>query len=123
MCLEILKMKLSENFMFVLLKKYSFLEYLRMVKNRFCIIKQKVQKALKMKIVNFLTIIYFTKKSDTHLIYDLTYIILNVNNHFTQQAAWERYCKKNICLKLFSFLHNEHLGLGSNPRDSQLVSK
>ena len=64
MCLEILKMKLFENFMFVLLKKYSCLEYLRMVKNRFYIIKQKIQKALKMKIVNFLTII-FSQKSQT----------------------------------------------------------
>ena len=44
-------MKLSENFMSVLLKKYSCLEYLSMVKNGFCITKQELQKALKMKIV------------------------------------------------------------------------
>ena len=56
MCLEILKMKLFENFMSVLLKNYSCLKYLRMVKNGFCITKQELQKALKMKIVNFLTI-------------------------------------------------------------------
>ena len=66
MCLEILKMKLSENFMSVLLKKYSCLEYLRMVKTI-------ITKSFKMKMVNFLTII-FSQKSQT-LIQFMTLVI------------------------------------------------
>ena len=56
MRLEILKMKLSENFMSVLLKKYSCLEYLRMVKTGFTLQNENYEK-LKIKIVKSQTLI------------------------------------------------------------------
>ena len=59
MCLEILKMKLSENFMSVLLKKYSCLEYLRMVKTGFTLQNENYEK-LKIKIVKSQTFIIYS---------------------------------------------------------------
>ena len=56
MCLEILKMKLSEDFISVIIKIYSCLEYLRMVKTGFTLQNENYEK-LKIKIVKSQTLI------------------------------------------------------------------
>ena len=106
-CLEILKMELFDNCMAV--KSSCCLRYF--LKNG---TKRILYEIRQIKTVNYLTFIFFTKKSDNQLIYDLTYIILNVNKYTIQPSAAALKhvtVEKNNYLNIFSFLHNAHLCL------------
>ena len=140
MCLEILKWSFLTISCLFYSNVLAFLNIQERWKTDFVLQYNTYYKILKVKTVNFLTIIIiFAKKSDNQLIHDLTYIFFFKEVHLyclerkqhsageLQSSKWRgqktRYWKKNINLKMFSFLHNVHLGLGSTPRDSQLGSE